>query len=265
MTLAERCGPWAVIPGGSEGVGAVFADRLAAAGINLVLAARTAARLEATAAALRAAHGVEVRTLVLDLSTEEAAGTITRATAGLDVGMLVYNAGSAGGPVPLIDQAPEAALANIRLNVYGQTLLAQHYARGMVAKGRGAIVLVGSLGAIAGCKNLAVYSAVKSYTQTFAEGLWAELSPHGIDVAALMIGRTRTPALERIELHANTGVPAAEPEEVVDFALANLGEGPVLVPPDHLPSFQAMRAMPRRKAVEIMTRSLEPQTRDLLG
>ncbi|MBC2667731.1 SDR family NAD(P)-dependent oxidoreductase [Novosphingobium piscinae] len=264
MTLAERCGPWAVIAGGSEGVGAVFADRLAGARVNLVLVARTAARLETAAAALRAAHGVEVRTLALDLSAAEASDAVIAATAGLAVGMLVCNAGSAGGPVALVDQDPAAALANIRLNVFVQTLLAQHYARGMIARGRGAIVLVGSLGAIAGCKNLTVYGAAKSYTQTFAEGLWAELSPHGIDVAALMIGRTRTPALERTELHENTGVPAAEPETVVDFALANLGEGPVLVPPEHLPSFQAMRAMPRRKAVEIMTRSLEPQTRDLL-
>ena len=261
----ERYGPWAVITGGSEGVGAVFAERLAAAGVNLVLVARTATKLDSAAAALHEAHGIEVRTLPLDLSQDGAAEAVIAATSGLDVGMLVCNAGSAGGPVALIDQAPEAALANIRLNVFIQTLLAQHYARGMIARGRGGIVLVGSLGSIAGCKNLAVYAAVKSYTQTFAEGLWAELSPHGVEVAALMIGRTRTPALERTELHENTGIPAAEPADVVDFALANLGEGPVLVPEEHQPGFQAMRAMPRRKAVQIMTRSLEPQTRDLMG
>ena len=92
----------------------------------------------------------------------------------------------------------------------------------------------------------------------------AEMAPHGVNAAALMIGRTRTPALERTELHENTGVPTAEPDDVVAYALAHLGDGPVLVPPEHQKSFEAMRAMPRRKAVEIMTRSLEPQTKDLM-
>lgn len=262
--FAARYGPWAVIAGGSEGVGASFAHQLAARGLNLVLLARKPGPLEETAAAVRAAHGVEVLTLALDLTRDDMLDAIRAVTDPLEVGTLIYNAGAASGPVALIDQLAEAALANIRVNVIGQTLLAQHFARGMVARGRGAIVLVGSLGAIAGCKNLAVYAAVKSFTQTFAEGLWAEMKPHGVDASALMIGRTRTPALERTVLHDNTGVATAEPDDVVAFALANLAEGPVLVPPEHQASFAAMRAMPRRKAVEIMTRSLEPQTKDLM-
>jgi uncharacterized protein len=257
---AAKYGPWAVIAGGSEGVGASFAYQLAAQGMNLVLLARNAGPLAATAEAVRAAHGVEVRTAQVDLMADDMLDAVRAATDGLDVGMLVYNAGSAAGPVALIDQPVERAMGTIRLNVIGQTLLAQHFGRAMAARGRGGIVLVGSLGAIAGCKNLAVYSAVKAYTQTFCEGLWAEMRPHGVDVAALMIGRTRTPALERYELHENTGVAMAEPDDVVAYALASLSEGPVLVPPDHQPGFAAMRAMPRRKAVEIMTRSLEPQT-----
>lgn len=263
--LGERIGPWAVIAGGSEGVGASFAMAFAAEGINLILIARSADKLATTAEAVRGTHGVAVRTLALDLTREDMVEAVSAVCDGCEVGTLVYNAGAATGPVPLIDQPTDNLLANIRVNVIGQTLLSQHFARGMVARGRGAIMLVGSLGAIAGCKNLAVYAGVKSYTQTFAEGLWAELKPQGVDVAALMIGRTRTPALERTERHENTGVPAAEPDDVVAFALANLGEGPVLVPDEHQPSFEAMRAMPRRKAVQIMTRSLEPQTKDLMG
>lgn len=264
MSFAAQYGPWAVIAGGSEGVGAAFAMQLATQGLNLVLLARKPGPLEETAAAVRAAHWVEVRTLALDLSAEDVVAQVAAVTAGLEVGTLIYNAGAATGPVPLIEQDTAGALANIRVNVVGQTLLAQHFARGMVQRGRGAIVLVGSLGAIAGCKNLAVYAGVKSYTQTFAEGLWAELEPHGVQAMALMIGRTRTPALERTELHENTGVPTAEPDEVVAFALANLDQGPVLVPLEHQQSFDAMRSLPRRKAVQIMTRSLEPQTQHLM-
>lgn len=260
----ECYGPWAVIAGGSEGIGASFAMQLAERGFNILLVARNAVTLQATAASVRAAHGVEVRELALDLSSDTMLEQLRLVTDGLDVGTLIYNAGAATGPVPLIDQLVDQALANIRVNVIGQTLLSQHFGRLMVARGRGAIILLGSLGAIAGCKNLAVYGAVKSYTQTFAEGLWAEMKPHGVDVSALMIGRTRTPALERTELHDNTGVPTAEPDDVVAFALEHIADGPVLVPQEHQKSFDAMRSMPRRKAVEIMTRSLEPQTKNLL-
>lgn len=262
--FADQYGPWALIAGGSEGVGKAFASQLAARGLNLVLLARNSGALEETAAEIRGAHPVAVRTLALDLTQDDMLETIRAVTDALEIGTLIYNAGAAGGPVALVDQSTEAALANIRLNVIGQTVLSQHFARAMVARGKGAIVLVGSLGAIAGARNLAVYAGVKSFTQTFAEGLWAELRPHGVEAMALMIGRTRTPALERTPLHENTGVPMAEPEDVAAFALANLTEGPVLVPPEHRASFDAMRAMPRRKAVEIMTRSLEPQTRDLM-
>lgn len=264
MSFAETYGPWAVIAGGSEGVGAAFAMQLAERGLNLVLIGRKPETLNKTAAMVCAAHPVEVRTLALDLTAEDMVQQVTAATEDLEVGTLIYNAGAATGPVALIDQPVDNLLTNIKLNVIGQTLLAQHFARGMVGRGKGAIVLVGSLGAIAGCKTLAVYAGVKSYTQTFAEGLWAEMEPHGVQACALMIGRTRTPALERTELHDNTGLPAAEPDDVVAFALANLDHGPVLVPPEHQQGFDALRAMPRAKAVRIMTRSLEPQTKDLL-
>ena len=262
--FAERYGPWALIAGGSEGVGAAFAHQLAERGLNLVLLARKPDALRETAEAVRAAHPVVVRTLTVDLTGDDMLESIRAVTDDVEIGTLIYNAGAASGPVALIDQPSAVALANIRLNVVGQTLLAQHFAKGMVARGRGAIVLVGSLGAIAGGKNLAVYCGVKAFTQTFAEALWAEMQPHGVDALALMIGRTRTPALERTPLHENTGVPAAEPGDIAAYALANLDAGPVLVPPEHQQSFDAMRAMPRKKAVQIMTRSLEPQTKDLI-
>jgi uncharacterized protein len=165
-------------------------------------------------------------------------------------------------PVPPADRSwsPEDIMHLIRLNTIGQTMLARHFGQAMAARGRGGIVLIGSMGANAGCYQLAVYSAVKAYTMTFCEGLWAELQPAGVDVAALMIGRTRTPALERSEYGKDSGVPAAEPDDIVRFAFANLANGPVLVPLELEAAFLALRAMPRRQAVETMTRALAPQT-----
>lgn len=259
--LAQRYGPWAVIAGGSEGVGAAFAHQLADAGINLLLIARNAATLAGVSAEITAAHTVHVRTAVIDLAADDMADKVAASTSDIDVGLLVYNAGAASGPQMVIDQSPDEIMRLIRLNTIGQTLLARHFGQSMAAQGRGGIILLGSMGANAGCMQLAVYSAVKAYTLTFAEGLWAELHPLGIDVAALMIGRTRTPALERSEYGQDSGIPAAEPDDIARFALANLGAGPVLVPPELEAAFLALRAMPRRQAVETMTRALAPQTR----
>ena len=259
-TFAQKYGPWAVIAGGSQGVGVAFAEQLSAAGINLLLIARNAAKLDEVAAAIRKQHSVQVRTAAIDLTADDMVEQVATVSDDLDVGFLLYNAGAASGPKLVIDQSPKDIMHLIRLNTIGQTMLARHFGKAMAARGRGAIVLVGSGGANAGCYQLAVYSAVKAYTMTFAEGLWAELQPSGVDVAALMIGRTRTPALERSLYGQDSDVAAAEPDDIARFALANLANGPVLVPPELQASFLALRAMPRRQAVETMTRALSSQT-----
>jgi uncharacterized protein len=265
MDFAQKYGPWALIAGASEGLGVAFARELAARGVNLILLARQGALLEALAADIRAEHGVKAHVVVQDLTAPNMQAEVAAACDGFKVGTMIYNAGAAGGPEALIDQDPATALRTIHLNAIGQTMLAQHFGRGMVARGRGSILFVGSLGCVAGCKNLSVYSAVKAYTVTFAEGLWAEMQPHGVDVATLLIGRTKTPALMRTELPGAPDQTAADPADVAAFAIANLAEGPVIVLPELAQSYDALRSMPRRKAVQIMTRSLEPQTDHLMG
>lgn len=261
MATTEKYGPWALIAGGSEGVGACFAQRLAAAGINLVLLARRPEPLEATAEAVRAAHKVEVRTLALDLADANALQRIRSVTDDVEIGSLVYNAGGSDGAQPFAEQAPDRALLGMHLNVATPSALAHHFGRRMRDRGRGGILFVGSMACIAGTKGLAVYSASKSYTLTFAEALWAELGPQGVDVAVLVIGRTLTPALQRAGLASTDEAPAADPDQMAALGLENWANGPVIIPPEHAKAFDAMRAMPRRKAVQIMVASMEAQTR----
>ena len=200
MISAEQYGPWAIIAGGSEGIGACFAHRLAASGIHLILLARRVEPLQRTADALRQEHGVEVRTLALDLSSPDALSRIRAISDDVEVGALIYNAGGAGNAAALVDQSPESALGNLHLNTSTPTALVQHFAKPMRDRGRGGILLIGSLGCIAGTKELAVYSAAKSYLLTFGEAIWAELTPHGVHSLVLVIGRTLTPAR-----HGSTG------------------------------------------------------------
>jgi short-subunit dehydrogenase len=254
MITKAQYGPWAVIPGGSEGVGTSFARQLGRAGINLVLIARKPGPLEETAAIVRQESGVEVRTLQQDLTAPDMLEKVAAATEGLEVGLLIYNAGAAHGAAPFLEQPLERSLQLIRLNPVGQVSLAWHFGQGMAARGRGGIVLIGSGAGVVGTGGVAVYAAAKAFTHTLAEGLWAELGPQGVDVIAMPLGRTATPANLRTNI-TDVGDPLtfpADPDEMARQCLANLANGPVLYP-QHLEEVYArLTAMPRREAVRWM-------------
>jgi uncharacterized protein len=222
-----KYGPWALIAGGSEGVGAEFARLLAQAGMNLVLVARTAAALEQTAEACRG-YGGEVRVVQADLSAPEACAGIVAATDGLEVGLLILVAGANTHSHEFLDGDLVAFQRVIDLNVSTPLALVHHYGQAMRARRRGGIVLLGSLAGYLGSARHTVYGGVKAFTRIFAEGLWLELREHGVDVLDLVLGVTRTPAMERIGLNFDApGVVVAEPADVAREGLASLGRGPV--------------------------------------
>lgn len=253
MSDLSKYGPWAVIAGGSEGIGRSFALQLAQQGINLVLIARKPEPLQQTAEQVEAL-GVQAKCLTLDLTAPDKLARLRAVTDELDVGLLIYNAGAAGAPQHMVDRSLQSAMLSVQLNVVGQTELSHHFAGRMIERGSGGIVLVGSLGGSAGCAGLATYAASKAYTQIFAESLWAELSPKGVDVLALMIGRTRTPALARTEIHDNPDSPMAEPDDIANLGLDNLTHGPVCMPPELQQAVAALRAMPRDQAALLMSK-----------
>lgn len=229
MTDLAKYGPWAVVAGGSEGVGAEFAHQLATAGLHLVLVARTPGPLEATADAARAL-GVEVRTVATDLTDPGAVAAITAATADVEVGLLVYNAGANSyGRTFTVGELP-GFQGVIDLNITAMLALTHHYARPMKERRRGGILLVGSLAGYVGTSTEAIYGGVKAFGRIFAEGLWAELRDHDVDVLELVLGVTRTPAMERAGLDFEVpGMHVSEPADVARQGLASLPNGPVHV------------------------------------
>jgi short-subunit dehydrogenase len=229
MTDLASYGPWAVIAGGSEGVGAEFATQLADDGFNLVLLARKPGPLEETAAACRAL-GVEVRTVAVDLTSPSAVAEITGATADLEVGLLVYNAGANSYGHPFSEGELSGFQGVIDLNITAMLALVHHYAQPMKQRGRGGILLVGSLAGYVGASHEAIYAAVKAFGRIFAEGLWVDLRDHGVDVLELVLGVTRTPAMERAGLDFTIpGMHVSEPADVAREGLAHLADGPVHV------------------------------------
>jgi short-subunit dehydrogenase len=222
-----KYGPWALIAGGSEGVGAEFAQLLAAAGLNLVLVARNADTLEQTADQCRR-HGGEVRTVSADLSAPDACARVAAATTEIEVGLLVLVAGANTHSYQFLDGDLAEFQRVIDLNVSTPLALVQHYGQAMRSRRRGGIVLLGSLAGYLGSVRHTVYGGVKAFTRIFAEGLWLEFREHGVDVLELVLGVTRTPAMERVGLNFDaSGVVVAEPADVAREGLEWLGRGPV--------------------------------------
>ena len=195
-SFTNRYGPVALIVGASEGIGAAFARELAGAGLHLVLVARRPAPLELLADALRAKHGVTVRTLSCDLGDPAAADAVLDACRDLQVGLLVYNA-AASSVGRFLDIPVAAHRRAVRVNAAGPVILAHALGGPMAERGRGGIVLMSSLTAFQGTPLVASYGATKAFNLVLAEGLWGELKERGVDVLACCAGATLTPGYER--------------------------------------------------------------------
>lgn len=225
----EKYGPWAVVAGGSEGVGASFADQLAEAGLNLVLIARKPGPLEETAARARA-KGVEVRTLALDLLAPDLLEQVRAATDDLEVGLLVYNAGANTYGSEFVTGDLSRFQGVIDLNITAQLTLVHHFGGLMKQRRRGGLLLVGSMQGFLGSAQISVYAAAKSFCRIFAEGLWLEMREYDVDVLELVLGVTRTPAMARAGLALDLpGLQVAEPDDVAREGLEHLADGPVHV------------------------------------
>jgi short-subunit dehydrogenase len=226
--FAARYGRCALIAGASEGVGASLADQLASRGLDLVLVARNGPLLDQVAAGIRERHGVQVRPLVLDLIDPDIGARVADATEDLEVGVVIYNAGAANRTNEFLDDDVEFSLRQIKLACIGPVTMAHQFAPAMRERGRGGIVLVGSLACLSGAARLAVYSAVKAFNVNFAEGLWAELRPHGVDVCCMPLGTTYTEALQRmgVEYDPNRDMT---PEDAGREIIENIGNGPTYV------------------------------------
>jgi hypothetical protein len=219
---AHQFGPWAVVTGASSGIGHEFANQLAAAGINVVLIARRLTMLQDLGAALALRHGVDYRAVGVDLSDPGMLTPIAEATADIDVGLLVSNAGAAL-PGPFLDSDLQAQRTILRLNTAAHLGLAHHFGERLARRGRGGIVLVSALGAVHGVPYMAHTAATKGYVATLGAGLHIELAKQGVHVTVLHPGPTRTPVLAELGLDAaKMPIPPMAADDCVREALRAL-------------------------------------------
>lgn len=271
MTITEHAdfaatyGPWALVLGASEGVGTAFAHAAAERGLNLLLVARRQAPLEALATEIRSSYGVEAIALALDLTGASAAQQIIDAATGREVGILVYCAGADASHDHFLDQPLADALALVQRNCVVPLQLCHHFASPMRARGHGGIVMLSSGGGLVGGANMVAYGATKAFDIVMTEALWAELSPHGVDVLALVLGATDTPALRRtlaarglLDDPASTAPiqGVATVADVISDLFANLGQGPTVFVGERMRESAArIGAMDRNTAVRALAQA----------
>ena len=251
--------PVALVTGASAGIGKVFAQRLAAAGFDLVLVARDAARLQGVADELSLQYGVAADSIAADLSRDEGIRGVAERIAQMDrLTMLVNNAGF--GTRGKLANRPVAEQATmLELHVMAPMLLTRAALTGMIARGEGTIINVASVASYACSMGNVNYCATKAYLRVFSEGLQLELDGTGVHVQALCPGFTHS------EFHERGGMDkGAYPkffwlsaDRVVDESLAQAARhGPVVCVPSlrykfavfllkHAPDF--LKRWPRRR------------------
>ena len=253
-SFRSRYGTWALVAGASEGLGAAFAAELGRRGLNLALIARRGDALEQVAEDIRAEQGVEVRCFALDLADPQAAVRVSDALAGLELGLLVYNAASVPqGPLLETDLAEiDQAVA---VNVRGPLALVRALVPAMCERGRGGVLLMSSLAGLQGSPGIVTYSASKAFNIILAEGLWGELREQGIDVSVCCSGAVPTPGYARFSGKKVPGM--LSPEEVVRRTLDALGRGPRFVPglTNRIVARMIGWLLPRKTAIGIMAKN----------
>ena len=223
----------ALVTGASAGIGAAFAERLARDGWDLCIVARRRERLEELAGRLRGEHRVGVQIAVADLTDKRDLQRIERLIAGdTRLELLVNNAGVADFG-PFIERDRDVEENEIRLDVVAVVRLTHAALPGMVKRSRGSIINVSSLAALTPSPNFAVYSACKSFLNTFTEALHFELTGTGVRVQALCPGMTRTEIFD-VAGADPSAIPSLlwmEASDVVDESLAALERGTLVCVP----------------------------------
>jgi len=197
--------PTALITGASAGLGAEFARQLARQGADLVLVARTASTLDGLAEELRTRHGVDVQTIVADLSLEADVNRVAERIRldGHPIDLLVNNAGF-GLPLQFADNDIDDEVRHLRVHVEASMRLMHAAIRTM--RGRGGRII--NVASVAGFISRSTYSACKSWLIGFSRWANSEYAGDGVSVTALCPGFTHTSFHERMGLApGQEGVP----------------------------------------------------------
>jgi short-subunit dehydrogenase len=216
-----------LITGASTGIGAVYADRLAKRGYDLILVARSKDKLDEVAKQIQSSTGRQVETLQADLSVPADVKRIAdRLASDSAITAFVNNAGIASAS-KLLDSDPDYLDQIVQINVTAFTRLAVAAASSFTKRSKGLIINIGSIVALAPEMLNGVYSGSKAFVQNFSTALKNELTDKGVTVQVVLPGATATPMWEKsgVPVHSLPPEWVMSTEDMVDAALAGLDQG----------------------------------------
>ena len=225
MSYRDKYGEWAFVAGGSEGMGGAFCDRMAKEGMNVIVTGRRSQTVEAKCRQLETEFGVKTKGIQIDLGELDVLEKVKKETEGLEIGVLVYNAGLASMDL-FTNRDIDYEMYRLNVNVRSLLALSLWFSKGMAERGKGAIVLMSSGGGIVGSPYIQTYSATKAYIFTLAEALWGELQPLGIDALSILPGNTIGQNFKDVDPSTPGFQTGAQ---VVEDGLKKLGIDPVVL------------------------------------
>ncbi|HEX2543699.1 MAG TPA: SDR family oxidoreductase [Ramlibacter sp.] len=259
MTSPRSHAGAALITGASGGIGAIYADRLARRGHDLLLVARNTERLAELARSLVKQTGRRIEVVTADLTDKQDLAALEQRLAGdSSVRMLVNNAGFSTG-ASFAESEADRLEAMLQLNALALTRLTRAAAPAFVARGGGTIINIASIVAVAPRILNPVYTATKAYVLSLSQALQHELGAKGLRVQAVLPGATRT------DFWDVSGVPVSAlppemvmgAEDMVDAALAGLDQGELVT----IPSLPDVAEWERFEAArEVLTPQLSRST-----
>ncbi len=248
--LKSKYGSWAIITGASSGIGLELARQLADAGFNLIINARNEDRLGEAANKIRRKN-IQVKSVIADLSESAGIEKIIQTAQGLDIGLLINNAGY-GTSGLFSDSSLHSEIDMLRVNCEAVLSLTHYFSGKFKQQQRGGIIFLSSLVAFQGVPYAANYAASKAYIQSFAEALSIELKPFNVDVLAVAPGPVESGFGQRANMRMGK---ALKPEQLGVSILAALGKQTNVVP--GLLSkilVYSLRTVPRFLKVRIMAK-----------
>jgi len=224
--LKKKYGDWALVTGASSGIGEEFARVLASEHINLILTARRIEKLNTLADTLQKEYPVNIITVKADLSDDNFINDIISFTSGLNVGILINNAGA--GTFTEFDKSNfDKVLKMLRLNCAAPVILTHHFIQKMAGNKKGAVIFVGSIAGALPNPYMSVYSASKAFNNVLGPALWYDQKHNNIDILTIAPGGTRTEFHEKADIKKGPFIRSSK--NVVHTAFRTLGKKPFVV------------------------------------